>query len=135
MSIQILWDDDDKTIMRQVFCGRWTVEEYRHIIEKTEKLLKGLPHTVHIIMDLRQSENTPSNILSTIRFAASKITDNLGTVVFVGANEFDHTWISMAARIAPRLLNRHHHAPSLGDAHAYIARSRGKISPTIVPAL
>lgn len=135
MSIQIIWEDKQKSVMRQVFSGRWTVEEYRRSVEKTQKLLKGLPHTVHIIVDLRESEGTPSNILSAARFADAQMPDNLGMVMIVNADAFDRTIVSMAERIAPRLLHQHSYAHTIDEALARIAQTQSKACSQKVPAL
>lgn len=121
MAVYVHWDDEDKSILCQVYTGAWTLDEFNHTIRKTHKLLSGLPHTVHIIVDLTQSERSPSNILAAIRDLDRYTTPNQGLVVLVGADAFSRSIISMAKRLAPRATLNGHFADSITEARQYIA--------------
>ncbi|MFW5771689.1 MAG: hypothetical protein ACOCZH_00090 [Phototrophicaceae bacterium] len=121
MSIHTVWDDPDHRILRQIFPQHWTLDEYRHLVERTNKLLMGLDHTVHIIVDGRESERAPSNILSIARYVDSRIAPNQGTVVVLGADDFVRTVIEAAKRIAPRATADVYLVDTLEEAHAVLA--------------
>jgi len=123
MGIKILWEDRSKTVMRQVYEGRWTVDDYRNAVDTTRKLLNGLGHTVHIIVDVTASARTPSNLLSVMRYVETQVAPNQGMVVVVGADAYTQSILSIAKRIAPRATGNTSIVNSLEDARAMIGRT------------
>lgn len=122
MGVHLIWQDDEKTVLRQVFVSSWTLEDFRQASETTQKLLNGLPHTVHLILDHSQSEHTPSNILSLIRDLDQYVAENQGTVVVVDADDFLRDMLGVAKRLAPRATENGYFASSLADAMAIITQ-------------
>lgn len=120
MGIKIVWDSSGHRILRQVMDGEWTADEYRHISERTEKLLRGLKHVVHIIIDAQDSTRTPSNLLAVMRQVDKHKPANLGEVVVVGADDVLYTMLEASRRIAPHLMARMRFVDSLQDAYAVI---------------
>lgn len=99
------------------------------LCKKTYKLLSGLPHTVHIIVDTSASEEVPSNILSVIRNLDRWVADNQGISVLVGGSEFMETVIPAAKKLAPRATANAFRADSTEEVHAIIARHMLELTP------
>ena len=124
MGIKILWEDRDKTVMRQVYEGRWSVDDFRQVISTTHKLLNGLPHTVDIIMDATLSDGTPSNILAAMRYAEQQVAPNQGRVVVIGADLFMQEMLAVAKRIAPRATGNTTLVDTLEDARVLVGQTK-----------
>lgn len=85
MAIQVLWDNDDKTIIRYIFAGRWTWEEMHQAAQEMQRLITGITHTVHLIIDLTSSRLIPAgSFAGHIRSESSRLPENIGLVVIVG---------------------------------------------------
>jgi hypothetical protein len=121
MGIKLIWDNDEKTILRRVLLGRWTAEEYLNSVNRAYKLLNGLDHTVHLIIDGTQENRTPTNILSIIRNIDDKIAPNQGMVVLVGVDDTYKSIAKAARKLAPRAMQNRHYANTLDDARRLIA--------------
>jgi hypothetical protein len=119
MGIRVVWDDADYRILRQVYPAHWTLEDFEHIVQRSNKLLRGLRHTVHIIADGRGSGGAP-NILTLARKVNASVPDNQGVVVVVGADPNTRRNIEAARRIAPRATGNLYFAQSLEDAYGII---------------
>lgn len=114
------WENDEKTILRQIYTDRWTVDDFLACTDRTYRLLKSVPHTVHIIIDLSQAVRTPSNILSVMRYAEQHVNDNLGLITVVGADDFAKAVFMPAKRIAPNATRNMIFVETLPEAYAHL---------------
>ncbi len=117
MGIRLTWDNDRKSVLRQQFEGSWELEDFYRAVDKTRKLLDGLSHTVHIILDTTLSERTPSNLLSAMRYVDSKVAPNQGEIVVVGADESLRSMLEIASRIAPDATGGGYFVDTLPEAY------------------
>ncbi|PJF20826.1 MAG: hypothetical protein CUN56_14205 [Phototrophicales bacterium] len=122
MGIKVHWENQERTIIRQVLKGRWTVEEYLHSAEKIYKLLNGLPHIVHLIIDARESDGIPANFLSIARQLDQLVANNQGLVLAIIPDPHSRTIVQAARRIAPKATRDLHYVDHLSDAYQMIDR-------------
>jgi hypothetical protein len=92
-------------------------------VNRAYKLLNGLDHTVHLIIDGTQENRTPTNIPSIIRNIDDKIAPNQGMVVLVGVDDTYKSITKAARKLAPRAMQNRHYADTLDDARRLIADS------------
>jgi hypothetical protein len=64
MPIHVQFDNEQRTIMRYQFVGRWTWVEYHEAIKNAYELVKAIPYTVNMILDFSQGSVLPHNALS-----------------------------------------------------------------------
>lgn len=91
MGITILWDNEEKTIIRYVYEGRWVWDDLHHARVQVHEMLNTVNHPVGIIVDVRESTLVPNGALSQGRqFATTSPTThpNEGRTIIVGANTF-----------------------------------------------
>lgn len=122
MGIQVSWHDEHKTIMLQVFEGKWTLEDYYRLVDEAAALIRPLPHTVHIIADASRSALPPSQMVSGMRYALNKMPSNQGITVFVQPGTLASALIDLAKRFSPRAASTVFIAASREDALALIAQ-------------
>lgn len=120
MGFITIWENDEKTILRQIYTDRWTVDDFIACTDRTHRLLKSVPHTVHLIIDLSQAVRTPSNILSAMRYAEQHVNDNLGLIAIVGADDFAKQVFAPAKRLAPNATGRITFVETLPEAYAHL---------------
>ncbi len=85
MGIQLIWENDEKTIIRHIYDAEWSLEDYYRLIDTHVQTLTSVSHTVDIINDLRKVTHVPESILSAIRHAIRVAPPNEGINVMVGA--------------------------------------------------
>jgi len=73
MPIQPTWDNDEKTVIRQVFSAPWTVDDYRYNASTTYDMIDSVTHQVDVIMDGSKSHMAPSGVLSSLGYVESKV--------------------------------------------------------------
>jgi ribosomal protein S15P/S13E len=125
MSIDVYWDNDEKTIIRQDFAGNWTKDDYFAAIDESYKMSETVNHPVDTIIDMRNNTTNPiqlMNIFSTANKLESHVSDNQRAVVIVGANVTIEFALRMAKRIAKRAAENSHTARTLEEAYDIIAK-------------
>jgi hypothetical protein len=109
MPVSVKWDNDEQTIMRWVFEGNWTWEEYYTNRDAANAQVSEKGHRVDMIVDMRNSKTLPSGAMTHGKNAVSSATpDNLGVTVFVGVNPVLRTFYSMFSQLYSRLLSNKH---------------------------
>jgi len=83
MGVSICWDDEEQTIVRYDFEGRWTWEEFYPAYEQAIAMEKSVPHRIDVILDMLNSYNIPLNAITHVRSISKKQPENLGLSVFV----------------------------------------------------
>ncbi|HEX2621019.1 MAG TPA: hypothetical protein VHL11_12750 [Phototrophicaceae bacterium] len=64
MPVDVTWGNPEKTYTCFRYTGKWTWEEYYHSIEAGYQLVKDVPYTVNILLDMTDCNLFPANILS-----------------------------------------------------------------------
>lgn len=88
MGIHLIWDNEEKTVLRHIYEGEWTLEDLHAMIDSTYKWIDTVGHSqiVNIIADLSQSATPPSKVLSASRHYRSKRHARQGIQVIVGSS-------------------------------------------------
>ncbi|MEO8395425.1 MAG: hypothetical protein ABI700_20700 [Chloroflexota bacterium] len=85
MGIQIVWDNDEQTIIRHIYEKHWSLEDYYALIDENFRQIASVNHRVDIINDLRELTVIPPNVVPAIRYAARKAHPNEGINVIVAS--------------------------------------------------
>lgn len=59
MCIRLRWDENDDTILHQVFEEGWTLQAYYHSIEALELMVNSRQQPVRLVMDFSATTATP----------------------------------------------------------------------------
>jgi hypothetical protein len=127
MPIQVVWDDGAKTIIRQIFSGQVTIQDYITSTDLVETLAKEVPHTVHSLMDRTGVISTPGIVLPAMRYANYHVPPNLGVRVIVNGGAFTQVIVDMGRRVAPRLIHDIYFVDTVEEGRTLIA----KLSKTV----
>jgi hypothetical protein len=127
MTINVMWDDGDKTILIWTFIGRWTWDEFDAAVSETTATLTAGAPQVAIIADVTRSALIPADVLRHIRDHYVIGTPQLYLYIVVGADSFiELLWNTFTNLILPHLNMRF--VRTLDDAREYI-RSHSPDSP------
>ncbi|MDX2078534.1 MAG: hypothetical protein SFZ02_19030 [bacterium] len=126
---RIEWDNEEKTILLNIYEGDLVLEDYYRVTDMTFEELNKLPHTVHTIM-LRNVRKTPTNMSKVMQYANKKTPPNLGMSVIVGGSQFTRIIVKMAKVIAPKLSKEVYFADSLEEARQIIKEKSSDIAKT-----
>ena len=123
MGIFIEWADAEKTILRQVFQGRWDVTDFNMVIDAMIVLMGEVKHRVDVILDFSgtTSGQEPTRLLPSLQRFQRVRPANAGAVVYVQANAFLRSLIEIAYKQTRTIKNQpFHFAASLPEALAFL---------------
>jgi hypothetical protein len=83
MPIITQWDNDEKTIVRHDFQGRWTWEEFFEAERRANELVATVTHRVDIISNMREGAMPHQGALANARSVIHRLKANLGVIVVV----------------------------------------------------
>lgn len=128
MPVEVVWDDEAKTIIRQIYSGRVILDDYYLATNKFVELANSVSHPVHSIMDRRDVLMSQGSYLRVMRYANEKMPDNIGLRVIINGNVMTKIMVNIGERIAPRLISQIHLVDTLEEAHAVIAKHKADAS-------
>src|SRR4051794_29163118 len=104
MTINVTWDDGDKTILRWTFIGRWTWDEFDAAVSETEAALAAAALQVAVVADVTRSGLIPADVLRRVRDRYVKPSPQIYLYVTVGADSFiELLWSTFTNLIMPHL--------------------------------
>ena len=87
MKFQVEWDNPEKTIIRVTYPEKWTWNDFFESMVEETALMRTVQHTVHLLVDLRQSKSIPvGGALTHSRNALNDLPDNWGILAVVSTN-------------------------------------------------
>ena len=122
MPINVVWDNNAKTIIRQIYTGKLTLQDYIMATNELEQMAKEVTHTVHSLMDRTDVISAPGLVLPAMRYANSHVPPNLGIRVIIKGDMFTHVIVDIGRRVAPRLIHDIYFVDSLEEGRAVIAK-------------
>jgi hypothetical protein len=126
MPVEVIWDDEAQTILRQIYSGHLKLEDYMAATDEFGRMARSVPHTVHSIMDRTRVLSTPGVLLPAMRYANNTLPSNIGLRVIVKASLLTRVLVDLGRRIAPNLINNIHFVDTLDQAYCLIANHTEK---------
>lgn len=88
MPIQVIWDNEDKTIIRVTFPEKWTWDEFQEIDYRVETMIDRLQHKVVYLADISATQSVPKGLkLDVVRYVLDFNHENSDLLVVVGMNK------------------------------------------------
>ncbi len=124
MSIQVVWDNTEHTILRYDVKGQWTLQDLTRVREQVSILMSDSHDRLAIIADLRGSQFVPNNLIGHFSRSSYSPLPNVDLVVFVGASRLVQNMVDMFCRVYRRQGQMLHFAPDLENAREQLAANR-----------
>jgi hypothetical protein len=102
MPIHVTWGNPEKTYTVFEFTGRWTWDDYHGAVKAGYEMVKDVPQTVNILLDIRNSNLFPSNMLSHFRTSMDRPPKQFDLAVVVSNSGF----VQAIARIIDTLYGK-----------------------------
>lgn len=131
MGVQVVWDNTDKTVVRFIYEGSWTWQEYHQTIQTANAMMDTVAHPVVSIVDMRATKYIPPNAMRHIRqvINESRNHNNSNIAVYLGADDFTQALVNATQRIYldVRAFSQFFYAESLEAARELAHDLRRKI--------
>lgn len=87
MSITVNWADDRQNVIHLELQRGWKWHDLYAALEQVDKLIVSVPHTVHLLIDIRRAGGIPADFITAAgdMFAKGSARPNEGKKIVVGA--------------------------------------------------
>ncbi len=132
MAITIEWEDSEQTILRIVYSGEWTWEEFHGASNEVSTLLDGVDHAVHFLIDGRHGV-IPNDALLQLGDIARSLSiinhPNAAIIIIAGASDYLRTLVDIFSKVYPGRVGAIYFTNSLPEArillHNLLAENHG----------
>jgi hypothetical protein len=124
MSVNVSWDNDDKTIIRYDFDGQWTWNDFNAATVDAFAMTRSVDHRVDSISYFNKGAALPPNALFQFRRAMANAPKNRGKTVIVGGSAFIKTMVAVFSHLNRELGERLALADTLDEARANLTARR-----------
>lgn len=134
MPVEVVWDDTEQTIIRQIYSGNVVSEDYCAATDQVVDMVQSVGYLVHSIHDSRGVHVDHANMFAALAYANRKLRPvTIGVRVVVQPRALSLAVISIAHRIAPHVVANLETVQTLAEAYRVIGerRSDGKVSTGI----
>jgi hypothetical protein len=102
MNIELVWDNDEKTILRYIYGRSWTWADFNTAAKEAYEMLDAVEHKVSIIMDFQNANIIPQGAITHVQRAFSTPRHaNISTTVIVGSSA--NTFLQAIAGVGRKL--------------------------------
>ncbi len=129
MPIQVTWGNTQKTYTVFKFEGRWTWDEYHAAVGEGFKLVKDIPYTVNILIDMAGCRLFPQNLLSHFGSSMSRPPKQFDLAVIVTSSKFIEVLATAIEGLYGRHKTRFRVAKTIDDAHKILAEYDASVNP------
>jgi len=125
MTVQIVWGNDNHTLIISRFISPWNANELMHVIDEGIRMISTVSHKVDVIIDFQQAKaQIPTQYLPVIMRMRQIGLMNRGRMVVVGAPYFIQSLIKFAQEFAPVAYANLYFAADLKAAEAMLQEMR-----------
>ncbi|MFN8375085.1 MAG: hypothetical protein U0694_19690 [Anaerolineae bacterium] len=123
MSVEVMWDNAEQSILRFVFEGKWSWEELYPALNEAFEMEKSVPHRVHAILDMRKSVSVPTDVLMHVKNISDQQLEKSGLSVIVTHNSFIHMLYQVGVKFYSKIDYYFRVAATMDEARAMIERA------------
>ena len=99
MSITVVWDNPEQTILRYIYNGQWNLDNFYHALQESREMLDTVNHRVGLIIDVQNSKLVPNGVLSHGKNVSLRKHPNQGKSIIVGASGFVRTLFDVYKKV------------------------------------
>lgn len=120
MEIEVLWDNEQKTVIRYEFPTRWTWDDFYTAKTAAYNMLNTVNYKVGIIFNAPDGIQLPENILTHSRIAFSRLHPNTLCVGIVVGSPYLRTVLTIFTRLSRKAADMLILVDSLADARTHV---------------
>ena len=121
MRIDVVWDNETRTIVRYDFQAGWALADFDAALRELRDMLADVPHRVDVIAHFLPGSDPPVGSFSRFRRVQEEWPPQLGVVVITNSGPFVALLLSVFLRVYRQYAARLWLAESLEDARHKIA--------------
>jgi hypothetical protein len=127
VAIVVVWDDVERTVIRQNFIGRWTWDELYLSLQEVNSMLMESDHPVFLMIDMHQSKLLPAGAMAHTR-TLDHWPSRLVRIVAFGVSPLIEALFGIVTRIRPTVKEQISIVRTEADAHILIENLRHQLA-------
>ena len=134
MPIHVSWGNERKTYTIFKFEGKWTWDEYHRAVAAGYEMVKDIPYTVNILIDMMDCRLFPQNLLSHFGSSMRQPPKAFDLAVIATSSRFIDVLASTIEKLYGKDKTKFKVARSVERAHELMAEHDAVASPPAAPA-
>ena len=130
MGIQVIWDNEEKTMLRYIFDVRWSWDDFYGAKVEAYSLLDTVHHKVGVIFDTPAKVVLPSHLITHSKSAISKTHANTSVVAIVVPNTYARTMLAMVMKLSKKAAETLRLVSTLDEARTLVADHLRQLEPS-----
>lgn len=124
MPTQVIWDNPEKTIIRHIYTGHVSTNDYKAVALLSANMLNTVSHLVDVIIILNDVRPNIDGFLRGSHFANKIMPVNQRLVVIVNADVHLQGIVKMASKFTPKIAHQTQFVDTIEEAYQLIAKSQ-----------
>lgn len=124
MPAEVIWDNPEKNILRQIYIDPWTADDWINITYASNKMMDTVDYPVDIIIDGSQVKRIPAKILHAIGKTSLMIHPRQRYSVAIASSTFAHNMFELVKKIRPKAVEHTELVSTLNEAYAILDKKR-----------
>mgnify|MGYP001324052518 CR=1 FL=1 len=121
MAVEVYWQNEKKTIIRQNYFGRVSMEDLHQAIAMTRIMLNDVDYEVDVIINIARGAIPPARMVSAAYVAEAKLPKNRRLVVIVNPTPMVKALVKLSRSTAPGVTANMYFADDMFEARGLIA--------------
>jgi hypothetical protein len=122
MGIQVVWDNPEKTIIRQTFDAIWTWSDFYAAKYRVDSMMNGVGQPVGLIFEMPPDVLMPPNVLSHGKNYIDTRHPSLYMIVISGTNIILESLFTIFRKIYPSTAERIEMVATIEEARAFLIK-------------
>ena len=99
MGIQVVWDDEGRSIIRWEFQATWDWDDFQRACDRSLEMARSVDYRIDVISYTSDTEKLPPGTLTHFKRVYDEHPENTHLIVITGGNVFVNSAIKMASRV------------------------------------
>ena len=122
MSISVVWDNPEHTIIRYIYNGQWSLDNFYQALNESHQMMDSVDYRVGLIIDMENSKLVPNGVLSHGKNVSMRKHPNQGKSIIVGAGGLVRTLFDVYRKVYRTTFDdtAYHFVTSLDEARSLL---------------
>ncbi len=135
MGVSVAWHNQDQTLIRYTFEGKWVWDEFYPCWEWVRQAMASVDHKIAVIIDMSATHHIPPNSMVHLRAVVLRNNPNYaGMTVLIGTGSIGPSISAILYKLNPALREKYQvmFADTLGDAERLLVdwqQQEQKVNP------
>ena len=126
MPTQVIWDNPEKTIIRQIYTGHVSTTDYKAVSLLSATMLNTVAHPVDVMIILNDVRPNIEGFLRGSHYANKIMPANQRLVVIVNADVHLQGIVKMASKFTPKIAQQTQFVDTIEEAYQLITKSQAR---------